>query len=380
MNDKDKINLTDLNKQKKSFTSPKLKNPFKKQTGPNRDDVGKFATTAGGGGLKSIKKFNWKRATPLIAIVTLVGGFLVFQSFAAGPSVPGRENCRTWGKANGVPVEYFSAGAKSNANQDFVKREYLSAFGVLPTFEPWDSSEYKYWFDRAAELHSEYSGDKWRQACGITYQLHKEIIATTPAGLDARLADAANKGEDVLKTIYAEQIKPRGMMSNPYLEPSIYTEFATLPIKPNLSSISEKWDAGWTDKIKVCAILYNKRPGISGMGIEHTVTINVMATGNYKKSLVLEKQPTLESKLYPKYEVCSNPIPKIYKSPAAPGRPAYTAGTNTGFSAGLDMVSIVRKDPKKPNLPAKVLKQYKWDTSPNDYYVRVEQYQIKKAE
>ncbi|MDQ5912617.1 MAG: hypothetical protein QG659_39, partial [Patescibacteria group bacterium] len=43
MNDKDKINLTDLNKQKKSFSPPKLKNPFKKQTGPNRDDVGKFA-------------------------------------------------------------------------------------------------------------------------------------------------------------------------------------------------------------------------------------------------------------------------------------------------------------------------------------------------
>ncbi|MDQ5913252.1 MAG: hypothetical protein QG659_674 [Patescibacteria group bacterium] len=84
-NNKDKINLTDLNKQKKSFTPPSLKNPFKKQTGPNRDDVGKFATTAGGGGLKSIKKFNWKRAAPLIAIVTLVGGFLVFQSFASGP-------------------------------------------------------------------------------------------------------------------------------------------------------------------------------------------------------------------------------------------------------------------------------------------------------
>ena len=52
-----------------------------------RDLNGKF--TAGSGGLKSLKNFNWGRALPIIAIVGLVGGFLVWQSFAATSPTPG---------------------------------------------------------------------------------------------------------------------------------------------------------------------------------------------------------------------------------------------------------------------------------------------------
>lgn len=56
-----------------------------KQRGPVRDEEGKFATTTGSGGLKALSKFNWKRVAPLIAVVALVGGVLVYQGFASGP-------------------------------------------------------------------------------------------------------------------------------------------------------------------------------------------------------------------------------------------------------------------------------------------------------
>lgn len=80
------IDLSDLNTtRKKPFRFPAIKNPFKKQVGPIRDDEGKFSTTAGSGGLQKGKDFNFKRALPLIAVITLVGGFLVFRSFAAEP-------------------------------------------------------------------------------------------------------------------------------------------------------------------------------------------------------------------------------------------------------------------------------------------------------
>ncbi|MBP9738512.1 DUF4214 domain-containing protein [Candidatus Saccharibacteria bacterium] len=55
-------------------------NPFNKNKDQKRASDGKF--TAGSGGLSAVKKFNWKRSTPVIVITALVGGFFVFQSFA----------------------------------------------------------------------------------------------------------------------------------------------------------------------------------------------------------------------------------------------------------------------------------------------------------
>lgn len=46
-----------------------------------RDQQGKFTT--GSGGLRLRKKINWRRAAPVIAVVSFVGGMLVYQSFAA---------------------------------------------------------------------------------------------------------------------------------------------------------------------------------------------------------------------------------------------------------------------------------------------------------
>lgn len=63
-----------------------LKNPFAKQKEQKRAADGKF--TAGSGGLKSLKRFNWKRSLPVIVIVALVGGLLIFRSFAAVTKPP----------------------------------------------------------------------------------------------------------------------------------------------------------------------------------------------------------------------------------------------------------------------------------------------------
>lgn len=76
-----KVDLSSVNKKKNKKLS-ELKNPLKKQKGPVRDSEGKF--TSGSGGLRQLN-FNWKRALPVILVVALTGGFLVYRSFA-GPN------------------------------------------------------------------------------------------------------------------------------------------------------------------------------------------------------------------------------------------------------------------------------------------------------
>ena len=87
----DSLDLSSVNKSSKSKKTNKTltQNLFKKQSGPNRDEEGKFAAqvTTGAGGLKRLRNFNLKRAIPLLIVVTIVGGSLVYQSFAAACSI-----------------------------------------------------------------------------------------------------------------------------------------------------------------------------------------------------------------------------------------------------------------------------------------------------
>lgn len=368
MNENGKIDLTDVNKKKKTLSRPSISS-FKKQKGPKRDEEGKFATT-GGGGLKSMKKLNWKRAFPLIAVIALVGGFLVFQSFAA-TSTNSQYNCRIWARDNGANFDYV--GSKSNVHGIWINKIYQMTFKVAPT-----PNEKLKWIDRAAELHSQYASGSWDQKCRVRWEVYKEIQQTTPEGLAGRNADQTSKGSDVLKTIYADQIIPRGMTSNPYVTTVIHTRagLPIVPIKPYYSSIGGRWDGSWPEKIKVCAIVYN-RASNGDPRIETKMSVNVSATGKFKKTQILEQLPNLNGRDgWPKYEVCSSAIPKTYVQPATAGRPAITNQPSTAYGAWLDMVSI--KDTTNPR--SNINKTYKWDTSPNEYYVFVEQYQIKKAE
>ncbi len=379
------INLSDLNKPKTKKTLPKLTNPFKKQTGPHRDDEGKFATksTTGSGGLTAAKQFNWKRAAPLMAIITIVGGLFVYQSFAASFQTRGKVksgttyNCRIWGKENSVPTEYATRGARSNVHQQFLDEEYMRAFGVLPTFDPWETSEYNYWIDRAEALKQEYSGDRWRQSCGITWQIHNEILASTPGNLGKREEENAKKGSDVLAVIYAEQLRGGNGGARDYLRASMFTDFATLPVRRQSSSHVQAWDNGWPDKIKVCAIIY--RPG--GGYPAYETTISMILTG-WRKEYILEKQTRLESEShFPKYEVCSDTLNTGYVTKVLPGGGTVRERSLPALSMSLDTLKITYQDPSKPHVPRQVTKQFRWDTNPNDYVlIQFSQYIIKKAE
>ena len=86
MDPQDKIDLSSLNKPDQSTKQPKFSSPLKKKpAGPNRDHLGQF--TSGSGGLLNTERFNWKRVLPLVAVVSLVGGYFVYQSFAGGYSI-----------------------------------------------------------------------------------------------------------------------------------------------------------------------------------------------------------------------------------------------------------------------------------------------------
>ena len=374
MNDKDKINLTDLNKQKKSFSPPKLKNPFKKQTGPNRDDAGKFATTSGGGGLKSIKKFNWKRATPLIAIVTLVGGFLVFQSFAAGPSVPGRVNCRAWGKANGVPEKFYTLGAKSNVSgymhgSPWVEWAYQEIHSQFPTH-----TEKLFWIERAEALHQEFSGDLARQSCGITWAVYNEIKTVAPESISLQESDQASKGDDVLMSIYAKDIVQSGSLSNTYLMTSLShgSEIAHTIARPQNTKITKQVPSDWPEQVIVCAVLYNwQQNSLDRTTVKLSAKISTMNVGD--KTVILEDSTKLSGSQKPKHEVCSSPINTKRANRKTPKAPYLTAQ--------MDMVSIAREiKGSKGKKGVQITRQYRWDTSPNLYTVRFEQWVIKKAE
>lgn len=84
-----KIDLTKVNKTKKISKTNKVKKIItgpsskltKKHAGPRRDKNGKFISNSGA--LKSIKNLNFKRAIPLVLAVAMVGGFMVYRSFAA---------------------------------------------------------------------------------------------------------------------------------------------------------------------------------------------------------------------------------------------------------------------------------------------------------
>ncbi len=87
-NKTDSLDLSSMNTPTKSEKNKAIpvKGLFKKQSGPKRDEEGKFAakSSIGAGGLKTISnRINLRRVLPLIAVIALVGGFLVFSSHAA---------------------------------------------------------------------------------------------------------------------------------------------------------------------------------------------------------------------------------------------------------------------------------------------------------
>lgn len=131
--DPNKIDLSSVNqqpKQKKEFKLPSFLKR-KKAVSPGRDHLGQFSS--GSGGLKSVKKFNWIRALPLVLIVSIVGGYLVFRSFAGT-----YKSCAT--AANGYR---YSEQCVTDSDEAAVVRLYYGIFNRAP-----DKSGLEYWTNK----------------------------------------------------------------------------------------------------------------------------------------------------------------------------------------------------------------------------------------
>lgn len=94
------IDLRSINKKTPQKTERTiLANPFRRRKGPNRDDAGKFSARQAG--LRLPKGFKWKRALPIVIVVALTGGYLVFKSFAAGVRPQGVYSNWSWDTPSG---------------------------------------------------------------------------------------------------------------------------------------------------------------------------------------------------------------------------------------------------------------------------------------
>lgn len=118
-------------------------NPLKSQD-QKRDSDGKF--TAGGGGLKAVKEFNWGRAAPIVAVVGLVGGYLVYQSFAGTALYRYQYSayqCPGFNKEDAA--KNSSDSCVINSAEGMVYRMYQGAYGRSP-----DNSGLKFWTQKLA--------------------------------------------------------------------------------------------------------------------------------------------------------------------------------------------------------------------------------------
>lgn len=142
MDQDNKVNLSDLNKAEKTRKLPSIKNPFKKQQGPRRDQLGQF--TAGSGGLQFGKKLDLKRMVPVVAVVALVGGFFVFRSFADTKLYAYQYSVAKC-SVNSSTKEVKNATCRDKSAEALTYRFYKGLLGRNP-----DSGGYKFWTQKLA--------------------------------------------------------------------------------------------------------------------------------------------------------------------------------------------------------------------------------------
>ena len=147
MDQENRVDLSNINKTKKQFKLPKVSSFFKKRSaGPGRDAEGKF--TSGSGGLIDSKRFNVKRAVPVVAVVAIAGGYFVYRSFAGTATVPPRAYQYSVGdcqKRVSGKVDSSLAVCQGKSAEALVYRYYKTLFNRPP-----DSGGYKYWTQKLA--------------------------------------------------------------------------------------------------------------------------------------------------------------------------------------------------------------------------------------
>ncbi|MBP9738906.1 DUF4214 domain-containing protein [Candidatus Saccharibacteria bacterium] len=93
--------------------------------------------TAGDGGLTTVKKFNWRRAVPIVLVISIAGGYFVFRSFAGTYGL-----CKAAWADNGLSGQY-NKECVTNSDEAAVIRLYYGVFGRAP-----DASGLRYWSDK----------------------------------------------------------------------------------------------------------------------------------------------------------------------------------------------------------------------------------------
>lgn len=264
MDDKGSINLSDINKTK----SKKLGRPvsFKKQKGPKRDEEGKFAATTGSGGLTAGKSFNWGRAFPIIAIITLVGGFFVYQSFAATYRLSrgGPENHDGSKGCTNLPAQYVVPYAERSylgrsIGEGMVKALFKQVHNRVPT-----KNELIYWTTtRTNELKNQYGSD----CRAISYIGYLEIKALKTFEIDKEYQeDKAAQSSDVVHRIYANEIKRPGTTQTTATQRAGTEGLPVIQVGgtgtiPAYTTYAGRWQSAWPSKYKSCAVIY--RAGVT---------------------------------------------------------------------------------------------------------------------
>lgn len=141
-------------------------NPFSKTEDQKRDQAGKF--TAGSGGISTLKKLNWKRSLPVVVVVALVGGFLVFRSFAGQTLYKYQYSAYQCTGFNKADIAKNTADTCVGASAEALTfRYYQGIFGRNP-----DAAGYKFWVQQLA-------GDRERPSRSA-----EKILATREASYD----------------------------------------------------------------------------------------------------------------------------------------------------------------------------------------------------
>lgn len=232
-NKTDSLDLSSINTPTKSEKNKaiSIKNLFKKQSGPNRDEEGKFAsksTIGTGGGLANMKRINWNRFIPLVILVALAGGALVYISSAA-----------------------------TNASDAVYKWYSMCGYNPLP--HPSHSSGFKYWLKQLE--NDPYNQDK-------TYASFKAASA-------AKGVKNCPKNNPAKITV-PEDKKPKitnytNIVLLDYLSPSI--------AKTGDSQKRANWAVDIASKKSVTSADYNKVGGYV-----NDIRANINITNGYKTS------------------------------------------------------------------------------------------------
>lgn len=160
-----------------------LKNPFKKQQDQLRAADGKF--TSGSGGLNTLKNFNWKRALPVVLLISIAGGYFVFRSFAGSLIYNyqfSRSECSTVSNPNTKALSSATQLADSSRSvnpsdldcdqqsaEAMVYRMYQGVLGREP-----DPAGFKFWVQKLA-------GDRAKPSEMATQLLQNKSISNLSA-------------------------------------------------------------------------------------------------------------------------------------------------------------------------------------------------------